>query len=69
MTAKIVVGGLVVKNDQLVLVKEKKNEIAGLWNFTLGGLEGNETVLEGAKREIEEESGYQVKMENLIGVY
>ncbi|GEM_PF-879046 len=69
MTTKIIVGGLIVKDGKFVMVKEKKAGIAGLWNLTLGHLEGNETILDGAKREMEEESGLQVKLDAFLGVY
>ncbi len=66
---KIVVGGLVVKDGKLAIVREKKKEIAGLWNLPVGGLEENEKVADGAKREIEEETGLKIKLEKLVGVY
>ena len=69
MEKKVVVGGLVVKNGKFAIVREKKEEIAGLWNLPCGGLEDNEKILDGAKREIEEETGLKVKMEKLIGVH
>ena len=69
MALKIVVGGLVVSNGKLVLVQEGKPGIRGLWNLSLGGLEENEGILDGAKREIMEETGFKVELEKLIGVY
>ncbi|MBI5636234.1 NUDIX domain-containing protein [Candidatus Micrarchaeota archaeon] len=69
MALKIVVGGLVVKEGKLVLVQEGKNGIRGLWNLSLGGLEENEEIKDGAKREVEEETYFKVELEKLIGVY
>jgi len=69
MTTKVIVGGLIVKDGKFVMVKEKKAGIMGLWNLTLGHLEGDETILDGAKREMEEESGFNVKLEAFLGVY
>ncbi len=69
MAVKIVVGGLVVKGKELAIVREKKKEIAGLWNLPVGGLDENEKIADGARREIEEETGLKVKLEKLVGVY
>src|SRR3989338_2775898 len=66
---KIVAGGLVVKDGKFVIVREKKNGIAGLWNFPLGGLEEGEKITDCAKREIEEETGLEVRLDYLVGVY
>lgn len=69
MDKKVIVGGIVVKDGRFVMVKEKKKEIEGLWNLPMGGLEDNEKIVDGAKREMEEETGMNVKIEKLIGVY
>lgn len=67
---KIVVGGLIVKGEEMVVVvKEGEADIAGLWNLPVGGLEANEKIADGAAREIKEETGLDVTLEALIGVY
>ena len=58
-----------MKEGKLAIVREKKKEIAGLWNLPVGGLDENEKIIDGAKREIEEETGLKVKLEKLVGVY
>jgi len=69
MDKKVIVGGIVAKEGKFVMVKEKKKEIEGLWNLPMGGLEDNEKIVDGAKREMEEETGMKLKIEKLIGVY
>ena len=69
MERKIIVGGVVVKNGKFAIVKEKAPDIAGLWNLPMGGLEDNEKIIDGAKREMEEETSLKVKIEKFIGVY
>jgi 8-oxo-dGTP diphosphatase len=66
---KIVVGGIVLEDGELPIVREKHSHIEDKWNLPVGGLEGNETLEEGAKREMEEETGLEVEINGLIGVY
>lgn len=46
-------GGLVLNNDNKLLLIHRK----GKWDLPKGKLEGNETKKQGAKREVEEETG------------
>ena len=39
------------------------------WNLPGGGLEAGETVAEGIRREVREETGLEVEVEKLVGVY
>lgn len=69
MAYKIVVGCIVEKDGKIAMVQEGKEEIAGLWNLPVGGLEGNETIAEGAKRETQEETGLDIELTRLVGIY
>lgn len=69
MDLKIVVGGIVVDGDRMAVVKESKSHIEDLWNLPVGGLEGNEKIVDGARREIAEETGLDFEIEGLVGVY
>lgn len=69
MAKKTVVGGLVLHEGKLVMVREGEGEIAGKLNFPLGGLEKDESIEAGARREIEEETGLKVRLIKKIGVY
>ena len=61
----IIVGGIVKKDNKYLLVQEAQEKCRGKWNIPAGHLDPNETIFEGAKREIFEECGYKV---NLTGV-
>lgn len=51
-------GGIVVKNNDALLVIKRH----GKWDLPKGKLEKDESIEEGAKREIEEECGIEVKI-------
>ena len=40
-----------------------------LWNLPGGSLENNETPWDGVKREVKEETGFDVEIEKLVGIY
>lgn len=59
---KIIVGGVIKKDNKYLLVQEAQEKCRGKWNIPAGHLDPNETVFEGAKREIFEESGLEVEL-------
>lgn len=61
----IIVGGVIKNDNKYLLVQEAKEKCRGKWNLPAGRLEPNETIVDGAKREISEECGLIV---NLTGV-
>ena len=63
---KILVGGIIEQNGKYLLVQEAKEKCKGKWNIPAGHLEENETIIEGAKREILEETGYNVELTDLV---
>lgn len=63
---KILVGGIIEQNGKYLLVQEAKEKCKGRWNIPAGHLEENETIIEGAKREILEETGYNVELTGLV---
>ena len=64
----IIVGGVVEKDGKYLLVQEAKEKCRGKWNTPAGHLDPNETIFEGAKREIREESGYEVELTGLANI-
>ena len=58
----------IVSDDQgrIVLVKRKDN---ALWALPGGGMELGESIEQGAIREVKEETGLDVEVDGLVGVY
>ena len=55
----IVVGGIIEKDGKYLLVKENRGRWKGTWNLPAGCLEDQESIIEGACREVFEETGCQ----------
>ncbi len=64
----IIVGGVLKKDDKYLLVQEAKEKCRGKWNLPAGRLEPKETIVEGAKREVFEECGYEVELTGIIQI-
>ena len=65
---QIIVGGLIEKDNKILMVKEAKKRCYGQWNFPAGHLEENESIKEAAIREIFEETGCKVKLNGVLPV-
>lgn len=65
---KAIVVGVCIKNDsnEILMVKEARNDIKGLYNIPAGTLDSNESICEGAIRETKEETGFDVKLDNIL---
>ncbi|NIO08759.1 MAG: NUDIX domain-containing protein [Deltaproteobacteria bacterium] len=68
-TPYVVVATLPVIGDRVVLVRRATNPGSGLWSYPGGYLETSETLEAGAVRETREETGLDVKISGLLGVY
>ncbi len=66
---KVYVSTFVKCNDEILLIQEGKQNCYGKWNVPSGHLEENEDILSGAIREVREETGLDVELSSLIGVY
>lgn len=64
----IIVGGVIKKDNKYLLVQEAKESCRGKWSIPTGHLECNETIFEGAKREIIEECGYNVELTGIAHI-
>ena len=68
-TPYVVVATLPVISERVVLVRRATNPGSGLWSYPGGYLETNETLEAGAIRETREETGLEVEINGLLGVY
>ena len=66
MVFDILVFSVILKDDKVLMVKETSKDVEGLLNFPAGHLEKNETLIEGAIREIKEETGLDAKIISLV---
>lgn len=66
---RVVCTGLLVERGRILFVRETKQIARGLYNLPAGRLEPNETVHDGVRREVREETGLHVRLIRLIGVY
>ena len=60
--------GLIIKNDEIALIKKARGGYTGLLDIPGGGIEHKETPVEGLKRELMEEAGVTVKCYELLTV-
>lgn len=65
---KVIVGGVIEKDGKYLLVQEAKKHCYGKWNFPAGHLDFNESLIQGATREIKEETGCDVELNGVLNV-
>lgn len=65
---EIIVGTVILKDNKILMVKEAKKECAGKWACPAGHLEKGETVFEGAKRELLEETGCKAEFKKAFPI-
>lgn len=68
MNIKVVTGGVLEKDGKFLLVQENQNICKGKWNVPAGGLDENESLIDGAKREIYEETGCKVEITGVLEI-
>ena len=66
---KLVVGAVCVWQDRVLLCRRAIEPRSGFWTIPAGYLELGETAAEGARREVEEESGAEIEIGDLFGIY
>lgn len=64
----IIVGGVIKKDNKYLLVQEAQEKARGKWNIPAGHLDPNETIFEGAKREVFEETGLNVELTGILRI-
>ncbi|HUK54534.1 MAG TPA: NUDIX hydrolase [Candidatus Binatia bacterium] len=63
------VGGVVIENGRALLIRRGGEPLKGQWSIPGGTLETGETLEEGTRRELEEETGLSVRVVELIEVF
>lgn len=65
---KIVVGACIKKDGKILMVQEALKKAYKMWNFPMGDLDDGETIFEGVKREVKEETGYDVELTSVLSI-
>jgi ADP-ribose pyrophosphatase YjhB (NUDIX family) len=63
------VGGVVISDGRVLLVRRGGPPLQGQWSIPGGILESGETLIEGVRRELAEETGVDVRVRTLIEVF
>ena len=63
------VGGVVISHGRALLVRRASPPLQGEWSIPGGMLEVGETLVEGVRRELEEETGIEVRVHGVLEVF
>ena len=63
------VGGVVISQGRVLLIRRGSPPLQGQWSIPGGTLEVGETLVEGVRRELAEETGIDVRVRALIDVF
>ena len=63
------VGGVVIENDRALLIRRGTEPLLGQWSIPGGTLEVGESLQAGVARELQEETGLEVRVTDLIEVF
>ena len=63
------VAGVVIYEHQVLLIRRGQPPLEGAWSIPGGALELGETVADGVRRELREETGLEVRVSTLIEVF
>ena len=63
------VGGVVIEDERVLLIRRGTEPLKGQWSIPGGTLELGETLVEGAARELKEETGLEVSVLEMIELF
>ena len=63
------VGGVIIADERTLLIRRGNAPLKGEWSIPGGTLEVGETIAEGVRRELAEETGIEVRVVELIEVF
>ena len=63
------VGGVVIRDGRVLIVRRGTEPLRGCWSIPGGTLEIGETIEEGVRREMREETGLEVRVLDLVEVW
>jgi 8-oxo-dGTP pyrophosphatase MutT (NUDIX family) len=61
------VGVIIVDDQERILLEQRYDN--GMWGLPGGGIEPGESVFEAALREVKEETGLDIRIKGLLGIY
>jgi ADP-ribose pyrophosphatase YjhB (NUDIX family) len=64
----LAVGGIVVRDGALLMIRRGREPNEGLWSIPGGRVEPGEFLSDAVKREVKEETGLEVEVGELIGI-
>jgi 8-oxo-dGTP pyrophosphatase MutT (NUDIX family) len=65
----LVVSVSILQANKVLIIKENKPLVRNMWNFPGGRIEPGEDILEAARREVKEETGYDINLTGTTGIY
>ena len=65
---QVVVGGIVIHDECLLMIKRAQDPSKGLWTIPGGRVEPGEYLADAVRREVKEETGITVDVGELLGV-
>lgn len=66
---KVAAGVVVELDGEVALIRRNNEPMLGRWSFPSGFVDAGEVVEEAAMREVREETGLEVRIDRLLGVY
>jgi 8-oxo-dGTP diphosphatase len=66
---QVAVGAVVIRDNELLMVKRGREPARGLWSIPGGRLERGEYLSDAVRREVKEETGLEVEVADLLGLF